>query len=344
MSADRGQACGTVLLLPPSGPGAAGIARDMSTLGFTVVAGGIAAARKQCPEGVEFVELPRVYDPMFHEAVAQLCADRQVRAIWSPHKAVRSALSSIYSTSSVALLGEDALDGEIRRWDEARAAVAKCAFAHDSQIDDDGRILIQSALLQALRIEGESDAIKLVEMGVSLLRAPPGLAVEVGVLFGRSAVLMAIIARQARSRPVLFVDPFALEHAVQDDSPAPLRAGSHTMSWSTVGAIARANLLGAGAREDALFVGTSAEAVESSAISPVAFLHIDGNHDESAVRDDWGAWRPHLVVGATVIFDDYDWVGGTGPKVVADELLNAGVLVDARLVGRSLFARFHQRL
>ena len=342
MSADGRQTCGTVLLLPPSGPGAAGMARDMSALGFTVVAGGIAAARKECPEGIEFVELPMVFDPTFHEAVAALCADRQVRAIWSPHKTVRSTLSSTSSTSSVVLLGEDALDGEIRRWDEARAAVAECASAHDSQIDDDAQTLIQSALMQALRIEGESDAIKLVEMGVSLLRAPPGLAVEVGVLFGRSAVLMAIIARQARYRPVLFVDPFALEHALHDDSPAPLRAGSHTLFWSTVGAIARANLLGAGVRPRELFVGTSAEAVKSSAIPPVAFLHIDGNHDESAVRDDWAAWLPYLAVGATVIFDDYEWVGGTGPKVVADELVSAGALVDPRLVGRSLFARFHR--
>ena len=52
----------------------------------------------------------------------------------------------------------------------------------------------------------------------------------------------------------------------------------------------------------------------------IALLHIDGNHDLAAVSADIQAWGPLLKRdGAWVVFDDYRWPYGPGPRLAADE-------------------------
>jgi hypothetical protein len=56
---------------------------------------------------------------------------------------------------------------------------------------------------------------------------------------------------------------------------------------------------------------------------PVALLWIDGDHRYEAVRRDFASWRPHLMAGATVVFDDAA-DPAVGPYRLIVELLATG--------------------
>lgn len=71
----------------------------------------------------------------------------------------------------------------------------------------------------------------------------------------------------------------------------------------------------------------------------IAVLHIDGNHDYSAVKEDVDLWLPHIKQGGWLILDDYFWLHGDGPKRAGDELLAEREKVIRRsfVCGRALF-------
>ena len=53
----------------------------------------------------------------------------------------------------------------------------------------------------------------------------------------------------------------------------------------------------------------------------IAVLHLDGNHDEAAVSQDFALWSPLVAPGGWIIFDDYNWPHGDGPRRVADRAI-----------------------
>ena len=53
----------------------------------------------------------------------------------------------------------------------------------------------------------------------------------------------------------------------------------------------------------------------------ISVLHLDGNHDEAAVAQDFKQWGSLVVPGGWVIFDDYNWPHGDGPRKVADRAI-----------------------
>jgi len=78
----------------------------------------------------------------------------------------------------------------------------------------------------------------------------------------------------------------------------------------------------------------------------IALLHIDGNHDEPAVRQDFDLWSIRLADGGWIVFDDYTWSHGDGPRKVADEAVAVyGPRVLRRFVsGGALFLKIAKRL
>jgi hypothetical protein len=68
---------------------------------------------------------------------------------------------------------------------------------------------------------------------------------------------------------------------------------------------------------------TSPEFGDTTMAGSIAVLHLDGNHDESAVAEDFALWSPHVVPGGWIIFDDYNWPHGDGPRKVADRAIAA---------------------
>jgi hypothetical protein len=51
----------------------------------------------------------------------------------------------------------------------------------------------------------------------------------------------------------------------------------------------------------------------------IALLHIDGNHAIEAVREDIAQWRHFVRAGGWIVFDDYCWPFGDGPRIAADD-------------------------
>jgi Methyltransferase domain len=66
---------------------------------------------------------------------------------------------------------------------------------------------------------------------------------------------------------------------------------------------------------------TSPEFGRTPFAGSIAILHIDGNHDEAAVEQDFQLWSSHLAGGGWIVFDDYHWPHGDGPRLVADRAL-----------------------
>jgi hypothetical protein len=70
-------------------------------------------------------------------------------------------------------------------------------------------------------------------------------------------------------------------------------------------------------------------------------LHIDGNHALAAVRRDVAAWMPCVRAGGWIVFDDYCWPFGDGPKTAADEFLTESHVrvANAFVAGGALFVQ-----
>jgi hypothetical protein len=51
----------------------------------------------------------------------------------------------------------------------------------------------------------------------------------------------------------------------------------------------------------------------------IDLIFLDGDHDYSAVKSDWTAWRGHLGAGATVVMHDIGWAQGV-QRLVAEEI------------------------
>ena len=73
---------------------------------------------------------------------------------------------------------------------------------------------------------------------------------------------------------------------------------------------------------------------ETAFTGKISLLHIDGNHEESAVAADVNAWVDLVVEGGWIVFDDYKWAYGVGPKVIADRYLRTS----AKGIDRAFFS------
>jgi cephalosporin hydroxylase len=183
-------------------------------------------------------------------------------------------------------------------------------------------------------VPGMSDRDKINAVTEMMRHAPPGDVVEIGSWWGRSAALFVWLARRYGVGPVLCVDPWLSEAlpqgvAVLDRASAahdtdealrifeinlaPLAQGglNYLRAYSAQGA-AR---YGAGLEVETEVFGRTAYTGE------IAVLHIDGNHAYERVEEDARLWTPHVKPGGWIIFDDYVWAFGDGPRRVGDAFL-----------------------
>jgi hypothetical protein len=80
-------------------------------------------------------------------------------------------------------------------------------------------------------------------------------------------------------------------------------------------------------------VSLSSEQIVQDWRVPVALLWIDGDHRYDGVRRDFESWRPHLIQGATVVFDDAA-DPAIGPYRVVAELLATGACARVESFGK----------
>lgn len=130
-------------------------------------------------------------------------------------------------------------------------------------------------------------AVKQRVVDIARDAATKGPLVEIGRLFGGTAVLMALALKESGSKSAVFsFDPYP--HPYND------------RFLKLYGVQDEVALCDMGGNEGARFWQTEG-------LPPVSLLHIDGDHAYEAVRRDISTWYPLLREGAVVMFDDYGY-------------------------------------
>jgi hypothetical protein len=206
-------------------------------------------------------------------------------------------------------------------------------------------------------IPGESTEDKIAGLMMAVAMAPEGDLIEVGALWGRSAALLAQLSQRFKRGSVLVIDPWRAAHSVQHDAPQLVQDSTFLYDWEKIfqgfliytspfaqgkfNYLRMPSLEGA-ARYKAQPNIASPEYGTTSYAGKIALLHIDGNHDATAVAADVEAWLPHRAAGGWLILDDYQWHHGEGVKTTGDRLLteHAGEIVLAFVLGKALFVKW----
>lgn len=305
--------------------------------------------------------LPYVSDPTFADRLASLIREHQIGAIHAPHYVVWQHLQRELETiaQGVRLLGgSDLLDNETRYRDlQARlAAVDRSPFyapALPSKADLSD--IVRAAFFRVVdTISGMSSEEKLLALVDVARCAPAGDIVELGTWWGKSAAMFVLLARHYDIGPVLCVDPWNSDDLTQGD--AILDAASASADMDEAFRIFQINLAPlANGRLNYIRAPSAGGAakyrpgleIDSETFGAVryggriAVLHIDGNHTFEHADEDMRLWTPHVVPGGWIIFDDYFWLFGDGPKRVGDAFLEreADRIQFSFVAGKALFVQ-----
>ena len=207
---------------------------------------------------------------------------------------------------------------------------------------------LATLFLHAARIPGMCPDEK-IERLHEVMRSPmpPGDVVEIGTWWGKSALVLLLLARRYGIGNVLCVDPWKDEELVQgvpsvDAASAALSAGEafdifimsllpYANEDNETGGdfnYLRQPSLAAGAlyeeeKRHGGYLTVASEFPITDYCGRIALLHIDGNHAYDKVKQDVELWTPLVVPGGWIVIDDYDWRHGDGPKRAGDEFLLA---------------------
>jgi hypothetical protein len=139
-----------------------------------------------------------------------------------------------------------------------------------------------------------------------------GCIVEVGAYRGRSTVALGRGSLDGHRAPVFAVEPHEPFIGALGGRFGPPDAGAFHRAMVESGCYHVVRLVSL----------RSSQVVRGWTI-PVALLWVDGDHRYESVRRDYDSWRPHLMPGATVAFDDAA-DPSIGPHRLIAELLAAG--------------------
>ncbi len=300
--------------------------------------------------------LPYVHEPGFADAVGDLVGSRGVTAVFSPHEVVSGVLADILPRVAP---GVRLLEANPMLQAEAayRRNLEKAAAARP-WLDAPGPCLtpIERAGLVRLvdGIPGMTDLDK-IDAVIEVMRSvPPGDVVEIGSWWGRSAALFLLLARRYAVGPVLCVDPWRGECLAQ--GVPVLDQASARLDPEQAFRIFQVNLAPLAQGDLNYIRAPSAEAAAlytaGLTVTTVTFgatrfgggiglLHIDGNHTHDQAAADAALWTPHVRPGGWIVFDDYVWTFGDGPRRAGDAFLrdNAARVALSFVIGTALFVQ-----
>lgn len=357
---------GTTLIFPCSVPDGALYAEAAKQRGERVVAASSLRYDETAKTFETWFYLPSVHDREFPERLVDAIVKYDIARVFCPVLAAFAVLRRLEAdgTLSIPVVGEIPIQRHLR---QHRKEMDDAATRHAAiQELAGGRsplsvMEVAAVLRQSLNIFGESDAAKIAAVMAVFADAPRGDVIEIGVLAGRSAAVLALMAQRHGTGPVLAVDPWSTAAARQDETHDGFRAmldewtsvvpmegffESFIVSLLPIAARGRFNYLAMDSKA-AHRVWSEQRRVETphfgaaNYTGTVSVLHIDGNHDYVHVREDCALWLPHLASGGWLILDDYLWFHGDGPRRMGDELLaeNRERVQRAFVCSRALFLK-----
>lgn len=311
----------------------------------------------------ELVVLPYVHEPTFPRCFLDLIRKRNISRVYAPVAAVYSWLDRFISENNltIRLVGTSPIKREMGRFNLLMNKVAKyrhfideCAGGRSDLSD----LEIAAVFRMAGNIYGESNEHKIAAMMAIFPSAPKGDVIEIGSLVGKSAAVLALLARRYQTGNVLAIDPWQSEAATQHDSPQTVRVDMvGEWEYEILPQDFVINMLPVGLGSFNYLRRESAKGFEiyrehrTVASKPfgqvvyrgtIAIIHIDGNHDYAQVKQDCELWLPLMAQDGWLILDDYLWAHGDGPQRVGDALLEqySQDIAIAFVCGKALFVKF----
>jgi len=331
----------TILVFPSALEAAGRFAREAGQWGRRVIG---ASSLEIDPNAALFdawARLPFIGDSQFFDELATLVEREQVTALHTPHAPTFYLLEQQLPSRlpGLKLMGPGPFRRQMDRvtgaLDDARDALAQVSASGmgPSPLPVE---MLAGLLLQVETIHGECARDKILALCGVVPFAPRGDIVEIGALFGKSSYVLNRLGAYCDIGATLCVDPWDLGLSVQTDAPTHIQEASGGWDWEVVYEGFLVAMLGCATAPFNYLRMTSAKARDhygpgKRVTSPefgttplagsIAVLHLDGNHDEAAVAEDFALWGPLVVPGGWVIFDDYNWPHGDGPRKVADRAI-----------------------
>jgi hypothetical protein len=350
----------TILVFPAGLPESLRFSAESEARGARVIGASSLAFDAAAGAYGAWENLPYVHEENFAEALGAVVQRLGVQAVYSPHEVVAGVLADVMGTVApgVRLIAPNPVKAEERAYAERyrRAEQADEALWFTLEGGAPPLTPIERAGLVRLvdTIPGMTDLDKMAAVIEAMRHTPPGDLVEIGSWWGRSAALFTLLARRYGVGKVLCVDPWrsdcleqgvaVLDHAsARLDTDQALRIFQINLSPIAGGDLnyLRATSVDGAARYvPGLEVDTETFG-RTCYEGAIAFLHIDGNHAYDNVAADAAAWTPHVKPGGWIVFDDYVWAFGDGPKRVGDAYVEANTdRIDlCFVIGTALFVK-----
>lgn len=305
--------------------------------------------------------LPLIYDDDFAACFLPLVQQESISRLFCPVASVHHFMRRFIASQHLALelIGESPIRQQV---DQHRQLMARAQrLLPFVQLCANGASALSlfevaGVLRQGALIYGESNDDKLAAtMGV-LASAPAGDVVEIGSLMGRSAFVLLYLAWRYRIGPLLTVDPWQTDSAIQHESPDEFQSLVDEWDFGVLSEGFMVNMVPMRADDHAHLRMPAAEGFKryasGAAITSmygycvpfsgkIAAIHIDGNHDYASVQQDCALWLDRILPGAWLILDDYIWAHGDGPYRAGNELLRdaAERIEYAFFCGKALFVK-----
>lgn len=314
-----------------------------------------------------WAHLPYVTDPAFDEALKQVVIEFGIGEIYTPNFAVWNYLNQNMGRliPGMTLANASPVDEVLRGY---RGALTKARYFLGNQLPLSSEIqrrpLPSEIEIAALcryteMIPGMCDDDKfhaLIEIARCSVK---GDIVEIGSWWGKSAFIFSWLAHNFEIGKLLCVDPWANEHLVQgekivdsgsaqvdaDEALRVFQIGLLPFNFNHINYLRMTSVEGAANYAQNRPVSTEAFGKTEYA-GRISILHIDGNHSYEAVKADIDSWGKFVTDGGWIIFDDYIWPYGDGPKRVGDEFLESyrsGIATDF-VMGTALFIQLSSRI
>lgn len=327
----------SALVFPGGMPSALTWARRASGAGMRVVGASSLAQDPAQSQYQEWEFLPWIGDAGFTGSLARCVARQKIDLVYSSHAVVWTMLKELLPdlAPTVGLEPEHPWDADLQDYREYCARAARfepLAIAGAAPARAPLLPLQLAALVRQFELTpGQCDYQKVEAFLAVFRRLPEGDIVEIGSLFGRSAVVLAFLARHYAIGKLLCVDPWGGEELLQgipqvDEASRAVPIAEifdafriNLAPYTGMANYARARSTDAARGFRQRPVATTEDFGETAYSGAIALLHIDGNHAEEAVREDIAQWQPLVRPGGWIVFDDYYWPFGDGPRLAADE-------------------------
>ena len=352
-----------ILVFPGGMEGSLRFARRNLAAKRRIVGASSLAYDPACGQYPAWVRLPQVTQDGFDGELRRILAEERIDEVFTPHPVIWDYLErSLAEIAPGVRLTHESVEQVVAEYGDA---IAEADALGDGVWDLCGPAPASPPLLPVegcsllhftSGIPGHCGGEKIWALAEAARRCPEGDLVEIGSAWGKSAYALAWLARRYGLGKLLCVDPWSAAHRHQNDGGGGVNDWAERMDFDAALMVFEINLAGFGAGAVNYLripshAGARVYAHRAPVTTPVfgrttyagriALLHIDGNHDHDHVRRDTAMWAPMVAPGGWIVFDDYTWAFGDGPKRVGDAFLdgNAGRIDTAFVAGTALFVR-----